>query len=204
MKRISFLLLTGIVLAGLASCGSDDDNSPADNGLSTDINNLVSESLLNEMKTLGMPINAGTTPPDLGGAFHASPLVLKATNIEDDYYQPGHVFSDYDVTFFEQNNETLTIKITYENGPEMGEGIGSFIAGAGNKFSVFTETIATANGDEARLIQITSGTMTDSGIQDLYYANFMLDNGENVSNYWINDGSGRISFDEDGVSEKVE
>ncbi|MBT1687134.1 hypothetical protein [Dawidia soli] len=202
MKQIVLCVLTGTLLALVSSCGSDDDdNAPAD-GLSKDITNLVPAGLLTEMKSLGMPVHEGTTPPDLTGTFRASLLELKASNIENDPYQPGHIFEDYVVTFFDQDNEKLTIKKNYQNGPESGEGIGSFISGTGNKFSVFAEIHATSGGDEARLILVTSGTMTDTGIQDLYYSLFMLDNGDNTSGYWIDDGSGRISADEDGFSEK--
>lgn len=202
MKQIIFCVLTSILLVSVSGCGSDDDdNKPADD-LSEDITNLVPAALLTEMKSQGMPIHGGLTPPDLTGTFRASPLELKSSNIEDDPYQPGHIFTDYVITFFDQDNEDLTVKVNYENTPESGEGIGSFISGTGDKFSVFAEINASANGDDARMIQVTSGTMTNTGIKDLYYSLFMLDNGDNASGYWINDGSGRISADEDGFSEK--
>jgi hypothetical protein len=202
MKQIVFSLLASILLVSVSSCGSDDDDKKPSDDLSEDITNLVPAALLTEMKSLGMPIHGGLAPPDLTGTFRASPLELKASNIEGDPYQPGHIFNDYVVTFFDQDNEDLTVKVNYENAPESGEGIGSFISGTGNKFSVFAEINASANGDDARLIQVTSGTMTNTGIKDLYYSLFMLDNGDNSSGYWIDDGSGRISSDEDGFSEK--
>jgi hypothetical protein len=202
MKQIVFSLLASILLVSVSSCGSDDDDKKPADDLSEDITNLVPAALLTEMKSLGMPIHGGLTPPDLTGTFRASPLELKASNIEGDPYQPGHIFTDYVVTFFDQDNGDLTVKVNYENAPESGEGIGSFISGTDNKFSVFAEINASANGDDARMIQVTSGTITDTGIKDLYYSLFMLDNGDNVSGYWINDGSGRISADEDGISEK--
>ncbi len=46
-------------------------------------------------------------------------------------------------------------------------------------------------------------TLTSTGINNLYFANFMLDNNGNNS-IWIKDGEGRVLYDSDGVSEIVE
>jgi hypothetical protein len=204
MKQFSRLILILILSAALVSCNNDDDDkAPADNGLSKEINDLVPAEVLQELKNLGMPIHKGLNPPDLQLKFYCSPLVLKETNVNNDVYRPGYVFADYYGNFYEQNNDKLTIKMDYENGPETGTGLGSFISGEGNNFSVFAEIHGEAQGDKARLIQILSGTITDTGIKDLHVGNFMLEGGDE-SEYWIDNGEGRILFDSDGMSEIID
>ena len=147
---------------------------------------------------MGMPINGGETPPNIENAYIGSPFVLKASNISTD--EIGHTYSDYYVKFYNQNNSKLTIEMNYKNGPETGTGIGSYIVGEGNKFSVFVEVTAEANGSKAKLIHVISGELTEEGINNLYFANFMLDNNGNETGYWIENGQGRVIYDSDGFS----
>lgn len=196
-----FLLLS-VVFATIvfASCKKNLKEVDA-NGLTEEINNLVPDSILQEMQALGMPINGGATPPNLQGTFLASPFILLSSNRPGD--TPGSTFVDYEVTFSDQNNEELTIMLDYVNGPEKGTGLGSFIVGTNREFSVFVEVLSTFNGaTPARFIHVISGTRKNNGIEDLFYANFMLDDGGDPNSVWIENGDGRVIYDEDGFSEK--
>lgn len=96
-----------------------------------------------------MPINGGANPPNLENTYHASPFILVSSNRPGEV--PGHQFADYSVTFHGQDNEELSIMVDYLNGPESGEGLGSFIVGEDCKFSVFVEINSThVNGTNAR------------------------------------------------------
>jgi len=185
------------------SCKKDEEELEVDlneDGLSEDITNLVPQEILDEMETLGMTINGGGSPPSLAGTFHATPFILKSSNIESD--TPGYSFADYFVTFSDQDNSYLKIKYSYTNGPESGEGLGGFIVGEDNVFTVFVEVTAKAYEEEVTMVHVVSGKLLDDAIQDLYFANFMIDNNGNPNGYWIGDGQGRVIYDEDGSSPK--
>ena len=172
-----------------------------EDGLTREITDLVPQEILDEMIVLGMPINGGNKPPQLEGTFLASPFILKNSNVLSDY--EGMSFADYYATFYDQNNKDLSIKYSYINGPESGEGLGGYIVGDKNTFSIFAELTATAYGEEVSMVHVISGTIEDDGIKDLFFANFMLDNNDNPNGYWIANGQGRIIYDSDGFSPKT-
>jgi hypothetical protein len=196
MKALKIIML--IVLPSLVFFNCTKTENKTD-GLSQDIHNIVPDSILTKMKALGLPINEGTTPPNIEKIYLASPFVLKATNRPSDFVI-GYQFSDYKVQFYQQNNSKLSILLDYINGPESGTGLGGFVSGANNKFSVFAKLSATSNGDKADLIQVISGTIVSGAIKDLYFANFMLNNYGNPHGYWIGQGQGRVIYDSDGNS----
>lgn len=194
-------MLAVIALIGItATSCKKDDKKVESNGLTKDINDLVPESVLKQIDSLGMVIHKGGNPPTITGTYFASPFVLKNSNIS--YDQIGYTFADYSVTFYDQDNENLEVKVNYVNGPETGNGIGGFIVGEDDEFTVFAEMNAAANGDSATMVHVISGKMVQEGIKDLYFANFMIDNRGNPNGYWIENGQGRIVYDSDGMSEK--
>jgi hypothetical protein len=170
--------------------------------LSKDIQNIVPESTLNKITDLGMPINKGDKPTNLTNIYKASPFILKASNISTD--NVGKSFSDYNFRLYDQDDANLSIKLDYINGPESGTGLGGFISGSGNDFSVFVKVHSQYSGKEADLIHIISGTIVTGGIKDLYFANFMLDNYGNPGKIWIENEQGRIIYDSDGMSPVVQ
>ena len=198
MKNISlksFLIIAAFPLV-LFSCKKDKDTKL---DLSKDIQNIVPDSTLNKIIALGMPINKGTKPTDLTNIYKASPYILKATNIPNDY-AIGFPFADYKVRLYDQDNDKLTIKLDYVNGPESGSGIGGYVSGNGSDFSVFVKVHAVNSGSQAEVLQIISGTITSEGIKNFYFTNFMLDDYGDPKNLWINNEQGRVIYDSDGIS----
>jgi hypothetical protein len=200
MKKMMYLFWAFAIAFFMNSCNSDDLSSLVnEEGLTQEIVNLVPDTILNEMESMGMPIYGGENPPNIENSYIASPFVLKASNRESD--QIGHTYSDYYVKFYNQDNSKLSISLNYLNGPETGTGMGSYIVGDDNKFSVFVEVNAEADdGSKAKLVHVISGEWTADGIKNLYFANFMLDNYGNTTGYWIENGDGRVIYDSDGFS----
>ncbi len=203
MNRLLVLLLFFVIISG--GCSPKVDNGDGglldSNGLTRDINDIVPPEILKVIDSLGMPINTGDSPPSLEGYYLAKPFILIDSNIYFDY--PGKQFSDYYVRFYEQNNENLTVSVDYLNGPENGIGVGSFIVGESNRFSVFSRVTTTVNTDSAFILNLYSGILNQTGIDSLHVAIFMLDNLGNPSGYFIEDGDGRVIYDSDGFSEEV-
>ncbi len=202
MKTLLRLLSICLVVFLLVSC-EDDDPSPQvdENGLTKEITDLVPQEIIDEMERLGMPINGGGNPPVIEGSYLASPFILVSSNRTGD--TPGHKFANYEVTFSRQNNDELTVEVDYENSVESGSGLGSFIVGDENEFSVFVEVNSLFNGaSPAKFTHVLSGTLAENGIEDFYFANFMIDDMGDPQEVWIENGEGRVIYDQDGFSEK--
>jgi hypothetical protein len=199
MKTSLKLLSLVLVVFLVNGCKKDDDRLDKD-GLTKSITDLVPQEILDEMRTLGMPINGGGKPPVLNATFYVSTFILVSSNRSSDY--PGQSFAPYTVTFSGQDNDDLSINVDYVNGPESGNGLGSFIVGDKNKFSVFVEINSTISGTTAKFIHVLSGELVNDGIKDFYYANFMLDDNGDPAGVWIENGDGRVIYDSDGFSEK--
>lgn len=203
MKKGLLILMIGFMATGLlfVGCKKDDDKKDLNSGLPQEVKNFVPDSILNKIKALGMPIYEGNTPPKIESSFLAKPFILKASNRPGD--PVGQQFYNYQVKFYEQNNEKRTIKCDYVNGTELGKGLGSYVSGNNGTFTVFSEMNITLGTDKAKIVQVISGTLIEGGIKDFYYANFMLDNNGNPNNNLLENGEGRIIYDSDGMSEKV-
>jgi hypothetical protein len=197
MKILRLLTVVLLSVAVFYAC-KKDDSTKKDDGLSTQVHNMVPDSIINEMKTLGLPLYGGTTPPNLQNIYLATPFILKSSNRAGDY--AGKSFADYYVKFYGQDNTALSIMVDYYNGGEKGTGLGGFISGVGNTFTVFAKVHSTYLGDQADFVHVISGTLISGAIKDLYFANFMLDNYGNPHGYWIDEGEGRVIYDSDGNS----
>ncbi|HID39937.1 MAG TPA: hypothetical protein EYP36_10555 [Calditrichaeota bacterium] len=203
-KQFILLFPVSLFLIFMFSC-SDDSNPTSlveDNGLTREINELVPDSLFDVLDSLGMPINRGGNPPNVEASYLCKPFKLINSNRESDNI--GSIYADYYVKFSNQNNEKLTISMDYENGPEVGNGIGGFIVGDDGKFSVFSKLTVVVYSDTAYILNLISGKLVDNGLQDFYLALLMLDNQGNPNGYYINNGDGRVFKDDDGLAEKIE
>jgi len=201
-KLFIFMFVFGIFFAACEDEENDskDDQKVEENGFTEEINSFLPDSIITEMEDLGMILNTGGSPTGVEGIYDVTPFVLDSSNISSDY--SGMVFLDLRFKLYDQNNEDLTIKVDYVNGPEEGSGLGSFIVGEGNKFTIVSEVTTVALSDTADVAMLFSGELKDDGIQDFYYANFMLENNE--GSYFIENGQGRVGYDSDGFSEKVD
>ena len=202
MKKRLTILMIGIFTMGMLNFGcKKDDKDESNSGIPKEVTNFVPDSILNEIKRLGMPINEGNTPPNVEFTFMARPLYLKASNRPGDLV--GQQFADLKVKFYEQNNAKRTIKCDYVNGSAVGTGLGSYVSGTGSTFTVFSEMNVNIGNEKSKLVQVISGTLVEDGIKDFYYANFMIDNYGNPKHTFLEIGQGRVLFDSDGMSGKV-
>lgn len=204
LKFAPALILLAVILIFATSCKKDEEPEPQqvlveENGLTKDINELVPADVLAQMEELGMPINRGGSPPDISGVFRAASFILKESNIESDFI--GFKYPDFRVQFSNYNRFALRINVDYINGFEQGSGLGGFIVGEGNDFSVFAEIISERESQKASFAYVISGTMSDNGIEDMHVANFILDDNGDPDEIWIEVGEGRVLYDSDGLSE---
>lgn len=187
------------------SGGTAYGNEITVNTLSQDIKNIVPDNILTIITNLGMPMYTGKTPPSLVNFYKLSPRTLKSSNIPNDY-SAGTKFYDMNIHFYNQNNTALSLKMDFAemgSGGGTGSGQGAFISGSGNNFSVFLQVSYTASGQTCEMIEVFSGTMTSTGIKDLYDALFMVNDHGDPGNLWIANGQGRVFYDSDGMSQII-
>ena len=205
MNNILRQIIIGLAVLALTACGGSGGGSTKveKNGLTKDINHLVPKEILEKMISLGMPIHKGGTPPKIEGIYQIKPFILQSSNVPGD--AAGDGFADMHVEFYKQNNKKLTIKINYnELGDQSGHGIGSFIVGTDNKFTVFTKVDGILEGEKFVSVDVYSGIITDNGIADYHHGTFMIDNKGDPKHIMLDNGMGRVAYDADGISEKID
>jgi hypothetical protein len=111
------------------------------------------------------------------------------------------------LTFSEQNNAKLTVKIDYtedsDKGVGQGNGIGAFITGEGNKFSIFVAIEYKIGSYTCETVEVYSGEIEENGIRNCQNVLIMVDDHGDPGNQWIGNGQGRLFKDGDGFSEKI-
>lgn|SRR5690625_2072864 len=185
------------------ACSKDDDgksgNSYDFDGTIETIRDFVGSDLLDTIVDMGMVINPGTNPPDVKGTYLASPLILIATNVPDDY-ELGFRFPDSHIEI--RNQRKFEVDFYEDHANTTGLGEGSFVSGDGDKFSLFVQVETTLEtGEVADLIYIISGRISPEGIHDYKNALFMVDDRGNAPPF-LKTGEGRVVEDGDGLAER--
>lgn len=192
-----------LVKISLISCKDDKDSIVDNKGLTKDIRELVPDSILKKMEEIGVPLHTGDNPPNIQFSFVGDPLLLKATNLASDY-ELGHQFAPMYFKFHGQDDKNLRIKCYYKQGNSTAQGVGGFIVGNKNKFSVFLEVLTVDSKGHSNLTtQVYSGEMTSEGIKDFHIALFMIDDYGDPNDEYIPIVGGRLIYDSDGLSEII-
>jgi len=169
--------------------------------LSGSILDIIPDEFIAIIEELGLEINGGIDPPIINGSYLIAPLIRVKSNFPDNMNN----FCDMDLTFYDQKPKPdLTVKINYEQCiGNIGTGLGAFISGEGNKFSVFVPILNTdPHGHITDLIKIFSGELEETGIKNMHFVLIMKDDHGDPYNEFIENGQGRLFKDGDGFSEK--
>jgi hypothetical protein len=203
MKNLIFSLVALVALM-VSSCKSNDPDP--NTGLSAEIQKIVPQNILDDVKAKGMAINEGRVPPKLEGIYRINPLELLSPFSEKDPWKKGTTIGAYQYKFSGQSTDNKTVLMDYTNGSDKGSGLGSFVAGNGKKFTIFAEVKGVAVGVNYTMLKIISGEMTDSGeIKDYQESLYLKDKDESdkTTGYLIPINTGRIWFDNDRLSERI-
>jgi hypothetical protein len=200
MKKTRLFLLVLWCPVILAGCDKDKDEEPDGQftGTIQSIEEFLTPELADIMTELGMEFKTGNTPPSIEGEYLVE-SILDATNIPSDVL--GSSFIDAVLTFEEQDNKNLSVKFSYDQTVESGEGIGALIAGNDNLFTVLLKVTGASHNSPTETAMAISGRLVPQGIEDLQWAVFMLENygATNV----IENGQGRIFVDSDNLAERI-
>lgn len=199
MKNLLTSAFTALLLGSLLILDSCKKKDPEPT-LSAKIQQIVPTDLLDKMKAQGMPINEGLTPPNIEGIFVSSPHTVVST-FTGDVYKAGDSFVDFVLMFSNQNSKDLTVTIDTKSGGTTATGIGGFLAGSGNKFSLFAELTISGGGATGKQIRVFSGEITPNGIKD-FYTTLVFKEKNDPANYFLNVGEMRVIKDGDGLASK--
>lgn len=169
--------------------------------LPPEVRQIMPDQIIGTLQCLNMPLNLGYDPPFVEGTYQVNPFILYSSSMRGDI--PGQIYSTYNVTFCEVSDDDPQLKMTYSNGPELGSCVQSAITGSGQDFTVFARIKSRYNGYQADLIHIVSGTITEGGIQNLFFASIIIDNYGNPGHIWLDNGHGRAFHDSDGFSPAI-
>lgn len=204
------LLFVTLLAVSFSSCKKFDLFGTLSQGFSDDIENFVPDSTIETLTNMGMIINEGKKPPNIEGSYLVSQLLMKATNVPDESYPIGHRFADYQYHFYDQNNRELSISLNAKGINTEGvvftesTGDGAFLSGYDNDFTAFLiqEGYTLVEGDSAyyKTLEVFSGTITETGIEDFHSALIMLDDYGDPYDYYIPVNTGRVFYDSDGLA----
>lgn len=150
-----------------------------------------------------IPIYSGVNPPIVEGAFLIDPLVtVYCEDYDEGGFEPGDIVTSKCIRFSNQNtvDNTLDYDAYSVSGSSNDSGTGAFISGSGDNFTAFFNTVGTSSGIYTKEALIISGTKTEEGIKDLYYAFVMVEKGDDPNDYLMDEGVFRVFKDSDGLS----
>ena len=167
------------------------------------ISNVVPDDVRDKMEDY-MPIYDGILPPVVEGTYIVEPMTaVFCEDYESGFgYAPGTEMTyPHYLEFSNQNRLRNTIDMRGVEGTSTQSGEGSFISGSGNNFTIFFNTTGQSYGVDVKTALVISGTKTDLGIADLYYAFVMVEKGDDPDHEVMDEGIFRVFNDGDGLSE---
>lgn len=200
MKNVSISLIL-IVVVLLASCKKKEDDLTV--GFSEEIQKIVPSEILDDVKSKGMAVNEGRRPPKLDGVFYINPFELLSPYGANDGWSKGYIIPGYTYRFSNQTADNNFVEIDYKNGGgDTGSGLGAFLSGNGNLFSIFAEVTGRSNGVDYVMLKIISGEITSNGIKNFQESLYMKEKSEGSgAGQLIPVNTGRIWFENDFISE---
>lgn len=199
MKKLNVIILVALV-AVLFSCSKDEEETQEFDGSIKSIENFFSPEVLTAMRNLGFNFNTGANPPIINGSYLITPMISQSSSVPNDVI--GTVFVDALLKFSNQLNEKLIVDYESTQGLSTQVGVNSFISGSENNFSVFLKVNTTLEGNTSVMAIAYSGTLTASGIENIQYVLVMLDDNGDPKNNLIDNNTGRLFVDKDGMAVK--
>jgi len=160
MKKYLFIIPVVFLSLLLFNCetGSKYD-------LPSQVEGIITDEQLDQLKEHGLPINEGLNPPNIEGIYLADTLICTYDSGGD---FEGTLIKDYYYKIENQTDQnTVTFSYMTWDGSSEALGKGSFISGSDQNFTLFVEVEGTSYGDpdiNFKQVKVYSGTFTTEGI----------------------------------------
>jgi hypothetical protein len=204
MKNQFRILFAALTLAGLLGGVVSCKKNEVVPGLSVKIQNIVPQAALDDMKTKGLIVNEGTTPPNIEGIFEANPYKLLAPFDSSDPYDKDDVIDPYRFRLTGQNNDEVKLEYKQVGTANTGAGVASFLAGSGNKFTLFGQISGVEAGIPNKTLFVLTGEITTTGIKDFQTAILLTEKTGDANNVkLIPINKSRVWIDGNALASKV-
>ncbi|WP_373513900.1 hypothetical protein [Persicitalea sp.] len=141
---------------------------------SEEVQKVAPQNIIDDLRSWGVSIHSGVTPPDIEGVFTLDYRILVRTYDPDDKSQNGFRITPHRLAFSEQSADNQLVKTEFrEIGKASSDSWGKgAVSGSGNKFTFFEEEVyGNSNGVYLRYINVISGEISESGIKDFHEVN---------------------------------
>ena len=146
-----------------------------------------------------MPIYTGDTPPDIEGAFFVNPFELVYSS--GGGYEPGDIFGDANIRFTKSGDCNNTYLYDEKQGSSTKNSNDVYLDGDGNNFVAYYTVTGLTHDISVKQAVVISGTITPNGIQNFYYAFYMVEKGPDPNDELVDVGTYRIFKDGNGMAD---
>jgi len=164
MKKYLLFLPVVLISLLLVNCqtGSKYD-------LPSQVQDIITDDQLGKLEEGGLIINEGLDPPKIEGIYEGDSLIR---TFDSDGHGIGNTITSYYYRIENQTDEnTITFSYRTWSGSDQALGIGAFISGSDQSFTLFVEVEGYHPGDDIhyRDVEVYSGTYTAEGIAHWEY-----------------------------------
>jgi hypothetical protein len=197
---IAIITLAILVVGILASCTSGDEDT---RNVPKEVKDMLSPDQQKSLEDNGMTINEGANPPIIEGVYYngSNYCIFDSTARYTNTY-----FSPYFWRFYDQVGTNIKVDYTAEAAEDTATGVGSFITGEGDLFSVFLEFSGISDGVSYTAVTVVSGRRVSGGIE-LFMDGFILTSKDTTADpddsILAPVGMIRIFFENDGIAESA-
>lgn len=205
MRTFTLRILIGAICLSITGVGCGEPaQADSEYDLPENAEGIIDSQDIADMEAEGLTINDGQSPPDITGAY-----VTGSTEAvyDDDENQIGNTFQDYRWEF-EADDDTNEVEVSNESlESNLGsEGMGAYIAGEGDCFTLFSELEGHDNNCSYIQIQLLSGCHSSAGIEDFEFGFIIteyLSPKEDCEGVVVPPGHRRIIREMDGLAERA-
>jgi hypothetical protein len=191
-------------LAGVVVLQSDEviENSELIiDDLPVRLSSFMSAETILLLNSQGLPIYAGSNPPNIDGNYYCDNLENFNTNHQ--YINSSFSFDEPLFNFIESS---IRVRLTDESSFSE-ENIG-YIVGQSNNFTVFVEQLFQANDSNNNVVKIVtssiySGEKTQTGLKGFMWGFVVLEKENDINGEFVNVGQSRIIHESDNLADKV-
>ena len=155
---IPLVIITIVVFGFLFSCSTEDNRD-----LPQEVKNMLTPDQQQSLEEKGMTVNEGVNPPNIVGVYYNN---TNYCTYDSTGWYTNTYFDEYYWRFYDQSGNQIKLDYTAETEPDTATGVGAFITGDGELFSVFLKVSGSSYGVSYTAVTVVSGRKIAGGIQD--------------------------------------
>ncbi|MDP3973757.1 MAG: hypothetical protein Q8P92_02905 [Candidatus Daviesbacteria bacterium] len=169
------------------------------------VNEFLNNNDIKEYEEVGMKIYTGNNPPNIEGLYKSDSLVIFYDKPFEDAAPPGVEVTNYNHQFYDQESDG-TIKLSRKSveGDDEGVGMGGFISGDNNCFSIFVNVEDQFDQCNINEATIYSACKTEEGLEQLQVGFITKEKIGPGCGETVPVGHLRIIVEDDGLTELIE